>query len=126
MRDLPEIVQTAWNKREAAAVLTTVGEDGTPNTIYVNWCGLMDRRHVLIGDVEFGKTLANIKEGQSVGSFLFFAPGFAAYQLKGRISYYTEGSVYDFAKSLSDSDSNLRGVLDLEIFEAFQGSQRLM
>ncbi len=126
MNEIPEEILEAWENRDPAAVLTTVDQAGTPNTVYVSCCGLEDRRRILICDAKFGKTLENLKNGRPTASFLFFAPDFAAYQLKGRIRYCTEGPVYDSGLSYAKPENETHGVAEIEVTEAYKGSERMM
>lgn len=126
MSQLPDEILKAWEHRKDAAVLTTVSSEGVPNSIYVAWCGLVDGSRVLIGDAKFDKTLDNLKSGRREVAFLFFAPDFAAYQLKGRTTYVTEGPVFEEGKQFASPDFPLRGVVEIEISEAYKGADRLM
>jgi predicted pyridoxine 5'-phosphate oxidase superfamily flavin-nucleotide-binding protein len=126
MSQLPEEILNAWDKRDAAAVLTTVSQDGVPNSIYVSWCGLVDGSRVLIGDAKFDKTLDNLKHGRPEVAFLFFAPDFAAYQLKGQFTYFTEGPVFEKGKGFAKPEFPLRGVVEIKVSEAYKGAERLM
>jgi predicted pyridoxine 5'-phosphate oxidase superfamily flavin-nucleotide-binding protein len=126
MSQLPEEILKAWVKREAAGVLTTVSADGTPNSIYVSWCGLVDGSRILIGDAKFDKTLHNLQHGRPEVAFLFFAPDHAAYQLKGRTRYHTEGPVFEAGKAFASEDFPLRGVVEIQVTEAWKGAERMM
>lgn len=126
MSPLPEEIRNAWEKRDSAAVLTTVSAAGVPNSIYVSWCGLVDGNRVLIGDAKFDKTLENLKHGGPDVAFLFFAPDFPAYQLKGRFSYHTEGPVFEAGKRFAKPEFPLRGVVEIEVTEAWKGAERLL
>lgn len=125
MSQLPEEILKAWEKRDAAAVLTTVSAEGVPNSIYVSWCGLVDGNRMLIGDAKFEKTLNNLKHGRPEVAFLFFAPDFAAYQLKGRVTYFTEGPVFEKGKAFASPEFPLRGVVEIDVTEAYKGAERL-
>lgn len=126
MSQLPEEILKALDKREAAGVLTTVSAEGIPNSIYVSWCGLVGGNRILIGDAKFDKTLENLKHGRPEVAFLFFAPDFAAYQLKGPYTYVTEGPVFEAGKAFASPDFPLRGVVEIEVGEAYKGAERLM
>jgi hypothetical protein len=122
---LPKTIQEAWEVRDPAAVLTTISAAGVPNTIYVSCCNLVDGPRVLICDSHFDKTRENLKHGSSEVSFLFFAKDFAAYQLKGQVSYHTEGPVFEEGKAISKEEFGIQGVVEIKITEAYQGSEKL-
>lgn len=126
MTALPQEILDAWEQRDPACVLTTVSQSGTPNTIYVSCCGLVDDSRILICDAKFGKTLENIQNGQSTISFLFFAPGHAAYQLKGEIHYSTEGTTFEAGTAYAMEGMETRGIAEITITEAFKGSDQLL
>jgi predicted pyridoxine 5'-phosphate oxidase superfamily flavin-nucleotide-binding protein len=125
MYSLPDEIQKAWAQRDPVAVFTTVDADGVPNTIYVSLCELRPNGRVLIGDVHFGKTLQNLREGSAEVNFLFFAKEFAAYQLKGRARYASEGALFEEGQCLAKPEFTLRGVVEIEVTAAYKGSERL-
>ncbi len=125
MQTLPEEIQQAWAQRDPVAVFTTVDAAGVPNTIYVSLCELRENGRVLIGDVHFGKTLDNLQNGREDVNFLFFAKDFAAYQLKGRARYASEGPLFEEGQCLAKPEFALRGVVEIEVIEAYKGSERL-
>ncbi len=99
MDKLPEDIISAWNQREPAVVLTTVDKAGVPNSIYATCVGLFNDSKIVVADNYFDKTRANIKENPSVGSVLFITTEGKAFQVKGKLEYYTEGEVFDFMKT---------------------------
>ncbi|MFP4068886.1 MAG: pyridoxamine 5'-phosphate oxidase family protein [Opitutales bacterium] len=123
---LPEEILKAWEVRDPAAVLTTVSREGVPNTVYVSCCGLVEPNRILICDAKFGKTLENLRSGRPEVAFLFFAPDFAAYQLKGRVRYFAEGPILEAGKAFAKPDVETRGVAEVEVTEVYKGSDRLM
>jgi predicted pyridoxine 5'-phosphate oxidase superfamily flavin-nucleotide-binding protein len=126
IKQLPESVRQAWSARDPVAVLTTVSSEGVPNTIYVSCCDLVDGARVLIGDSHFGKTRENLREGGSGVSFLFFAPEFAAYQLKGQVNYHTEGPVFEEGEALAKQAFELQGVVEINVTEVYKGAEKLV
>jgi hypothetical protein len=122
---LPNIIQKAWEARDPAAVLTTISAAGVPNTIYVSCCNLVAGSRVLICDSHFGKTRENLQTGSPEVSFLFFAKDFAAYQLKGQVSYHTEGPVFEEGKAIAKEEFGIQGVVEIKISEVYQGSEKL-
>jgi len=99
MSKLPEDIISAWNQREPAVVLTTVDKAGVPNSIYATCVGLYNDSQIVVADNYFDKTRANIEDNPSVGSVLFITTEGKAFQVKGKLEYYTEGEVFDFMKS---------------------------
>jgi hypothetical protein len=80
---------------------------------------------VLVGDVHFGKTLDNLMDGSAEVNFLFFAPEFAAYQLKGRARYASEGELFEEGQCLAKPEFKLRGVVEIQVTAAYKGAERL-
>lgn len=126
MSQLPEEILNAWEARDPVSVLTTVSPANVPNTIYVSLCKLCDDDRILIGDVHFGKTLENLQTGSAEVSFLFFAKDYAAYQLKGRARYASEGALFEEGQCLAKPAFTLKGIVEIEIIEAYKGSQSLL
>jgi len=126
MADLPEEIQQAWAKRDPVAVFTTVDPGGVPNTIYVSLCEIRPGPRVLIGDVHFGKTLANLQSGRKEVNFLFYAPDLAAYQFKGQARYANEGELFEEGQCLKKPEFELRGIVEIQVSEAYKGSERLL
>lgn len=125
MTALPEIILEAWDKRERACVLTTVSEGGVPNTIYVSCCDIVSGNRILVCNSEFTKTLSNLESGRNIASFLFYAPDYAAYQLKGEISHHREGTVFEEGKGFAMETMDLKGVAEIKVTEVYKGSERL-
>ncbi|MGB0744880.1 MAG: pyridoxamine 5'-phosphate oxidase family protein [Opitutales bacterium] len=125
MNQLPQEVLEAWEKRDPTCVLTTVSLNGTPNTIYVSCCGLVDGTRILICNSAFRKTLENLKSGPGLANFLFFAPGLAAYQLKGRIWHHSKGARFEEGKAFAKPELPLHGIAEIVITEAYKGAEPL-
>lgn len=121
---LPEEVLTAFAQRDPIAVLTTVDEAGMPNSVYVSCYGLVDGR-IHICDSAFTKTLHNLHANPERASFLFWARDIAAYQLKGSISYYTEGPAFESGSTFAKPGMSLKGVAVFEPLAIFKGATRL-
>ena len=126
MSNLPEAVLKAWEARSPLAVLTTVSKDGGPNTVYVSCYGLGPGKQIMICDIKFGQTLKNLKEGTSEVSFLFIAPDFGAYQLKGTPHYAIDGEHFEKGKAFAKPEATLRGVLTIEVTAIYKGSDRIL
>jgi hypothetical protein len=126
MKNLPKEILEAWERRNPACVLTTLSADGTPNTIYVNCCGMVDGPRILICNSAFGKTLENLQSGSGQANFLFFAPGLAAYQFKGEIRHHSEGECFEQGKAYAKPEIPLHGIAEFEITEAYKGADQLI
>lgn len=98
METLPKEIVDAWEKREPAIVLSTVDDDGAPNSIYATCVGLYENAKIVVVDNYFDKTRKNIAAG-SKGTVLFITSDKSAYQIKGTFDYVTEGPLFDFMKS---------------------------
>lgn len=122
---LTEEIRTAFTQRDPIAVLTTVDADGMPNSIYVSCYGLEEDR-IYICDSAFSKTLENLKTNPSKAAFLFWAPELAAYQLKGKLSYCTEGDVFEHGKAYAEPEMELKGIAVFDTESAWKGATRLV
>jgi predicted pyridoxine 5'-phosphate oxidase superfamily flavin-nucleotide-binding protein len=124
MESLPKEICKAWENREDAIVLTTVNEDGTPNSIYATCVGLYENRQIVIADNYFDKTRKNILTG-SKGSVLFITKDGKAYQIKGSFDYMKEGPVFDFMKSWNPERHPGRAAAALNPESAYSGAQQI-
>lgn len=115
----------AWDEREPLAALATAGPDGTPNVIWVLCLHLTDDARLVVADNAMNKTRANIDAG-SPGSLVFLAQPRRAYQLKGVLSYHSDGPVFEAMKHgwLDDSFPG-RGSVLMEIREIYSGADRV-
>jgi len=125
MPQLPAAVKDAWEHRNGPAVLTTVSDGSTPNTIYVTCVALYDDRTILIADNYFDKTRRNILAGGK-GSLLFMAEGHKPYQIKGTISYHTDGPLFDHMKSWNPEKHPGHAAAALAVDEVYSGAQKLL
>ncbi|MCE1253322.1 MAG: pyridoxamine 5'-phosphate oxidase family protein [Anaerolineae bacterium] len=125
MVNLPEEVINAWDNRDGAVVLTTVAQDGTPNSIFVTCVSKYDNQTLIIADNYFNKTRANIHSGTRV-SVLFITPEKKSYQIKGSMSYYTEGKYYNNMKEWNPKKHPGNAALVINIEEVYSGSQKLI
>ena len=98
MASLPEAAAQAWENREGPVVMTTVDAKGTPNTIYVSCVNKYSEDKIVVADNKMHKTRANVKFGCPV-SLLFITKKNKAFQLKGSVTYLTEGLIYDDMKN---------------------------
>jgi len=125
MSALPEDVSKAWSDRKGPAILTTVDGHGNPNSIYVACMKKLDDDRFVIADNYFNKTRANILIG-SRAAMLFITEGGRSFQLKGTVSYETEGVVYDDMKEWLDSKFPGRAATVLSVEEVFSGADRIL
>lgn len=123
MNRLPQEILEVWEQRDPACVLTTVSPAGVHNTIYVSCCGIADASRILICNSAFSKTMENLKHGPCAASFLFFAPGLAAYPLKGEIHHHSEGDCFEQGKVYSKPEIPLHGIAEFTVTEAYKGAE---
>jgi hypothetical protein len=121
---LPQIVSNAWENRQKAIVFTTVNAKGIPNSIYATCVALYGENKVLVANNFFNKTMENIKLG-SKGSVLFITNEDKSFQLKGSLSYFEDGELFDNMKSWNPERLPGHGVVALEIEEVFAGAEKL-
>ena len=115
----------AWENRQERMVLTTCDQDYMPNSIWVICVKLINDEQFVIANNTFKKTLNNISQG-SKGSLLYIAPEREAYQVKGALEYYTDGSIYEDMKMWLDPKFPGKGALVLNIEEVYYGAERVV
>lgn len=125
MNKLPEIARKAWDNRKGPSVFTTVNKNGTPNSIYVNSVSLFNENQIIVANNYFSKTLENIFSG-STGVLLFITNDDKSYQIKGTISYFTEGEQFEDMKKWNPKHLTGHGVAVLDISEVFSRTGKLM
>ena len=113
MNNLPEIARKAWDNRKGPFVFTTVNKHGTPNSIYATSVSLFKENQILVANNFFSKTLENIFSG-STGVILFITNEDMSYQIKGDVSYFTEGEQFDVMKNKVSAHRN--GVFNRYLF----------
>ncbi len=121
---LPEKVCEAWKNREKAIVFTTVDDKGLPNSIYATCTDLFMESEVVVANNYFDKTMSNIEAG-SLASVLFITTDGTSYQLKGTVSYHTQGVYYDFMKAFNPAKHPGHGAVVLHVLKAYSGSTYL-
>lgn len=124
MITISEEVLKAWENQQLAPVLTTVSKDGVPNSIYATCMAFYGENKLLVADNKFVKTFANVQDGCK-GNILFITDKRKAYQLKGTVTYKTEGAEYDDMKKWNRADLAGKGVAILEIEEIYSGAEKL-
>jgi uncharacterized protein len=125
MPKIPQSVLEAWKLRDGPAVLSTVGENSLPNSIYVSCVELYDDSIAVIADNYFDKTRANILNG-SKGSLLFITEDHKAFQIKGSITYHTSGPIFNNMKSWNPKDHPGHAAAALTADEVYSGAERLL
>ena len=124
MSALPELVAKAWEDRQGPIILTTVGEDGIPNSIYASCVSLYGNDTVVVADNYFDKTKSNILAG-SKGTLLFITKENKSFQLKGSFDYLISGEVYDDMKTWNPSKHPGHAAAALRIEAVYSGAEKL-
>ena len=124
MSALPELVAKAWEDRQGPIILTTVGEDGTPNSIYASCVSLYGNDTVVVADNYFDKTKSNILAG-SKGTLLFITKENKSFQLKGSFDYLISGEIYDDMKTWNPSKHPGHAAAALRIEAVYSGAEKL-
>jgi len=125
MSALPEVVCTAWENRDGPVILTTVDASGCPNAIYATCVSKFDKDTLVVADNFFNKTRANILAA-SQASLLFITKEGKSYQIKGKITYHTEGAVFEDMKQWNPNQLPGHAAAALEIEQVFSGSEKLV
>ncbi len=125
MPALPQEAAQAWENKKGPVVLTTVGKDGVPNSIYATCVSLFDDQTLVVANNFFSKTMANIEAGNPA-SLLFITEEKAAYQVKGTIEYHTEGPVFDDMKTWNPEKHPGHGAAALRVESVFKGAEQLV
>ncbi len=122
---VPENARTAWNERQGACVFTTANPDGTPNSIWVSCVKMADEETIVVADNFFDKTRKNIDLNQKV-SLLYIAPEKRSFQIKGTVSYQTNGPHYDdMKKDWLDPKMPGRGAAVIQVEEVYSGAEKI-
>ncbi len=124
MTAIPKEVREAWDAKEVPAVLTTISKEGIPNTIYATCVSLFGENKILIANNKFQKTYENIM-GCDKATFLFITREKKAYQLKGAITYKTEGAEFDDMKKWNRPDLAGKGVAIINVQEIYSGAKKI-
>ena len=124
MVTLPENVSKAWDDREGPIVLATVNGDGIPNAIYATCVSKFDESTIVIANNYFSKTMENIQAG-SKGTILFITKEKKSFQMKGTITYHTEGAIYDDMKKWNPEKHPGHGAAALTVEAVYSGAERL-
>ncbi|OGV69745.1 MAG: pyridoxamine 5-phosphate oxidase [Lentisphaerae bacterium RIFOXYA12_FULL_48_11] len=125
MTDLPTIVKEAWIHREGPAVLATIGAERKPNAIYIGEVQYEANEGFIVADNYFHKTRANIHNG-STGSILFITKEGKSYQIKGPLTYHTDGPVFKSMQTWHNPKHPGVAAVCLHIEEVFCGAEKLL
>ncbi|OQY18910.1 MAG: pyridoxamine 5-phosphate oxidase [Desulfobacteraceae bacterium 4572_35.1] len=106
-------------------ILTTVDQNGTPNSIYATCVARYGDERFVVADNYFDKTRANIKMGSSA-SFLFITDEDKSYQVKGNIEYLTSGPIFDDMKQWNPEKHPGHAAVAVVVKEIFSGSEKLV
>ena len=124
MPALPEDVSKAWDDHNGPIILTTVDQNGKPNSIYATCVKKYSEDKLVVVDNFFDKTRANIKAG-SKGSLLFITGEGAAFQVKGTIDYETSGEIFDDMKSWNGERPGHAATV-INVQEVYSGAKQLL
>jgi hypothetical protein len=124
MSALPELAAQAWKDRQGPIILTTVGQDGVPNSIYASCVSLYGNDTVVVADNYFDKTKSNILAG-SKGTLLFITKENKSFQLKGSFDYLISGEIYDDMKTWNPSKHPGHAAAALRIEAVYSGAEKL-
>jgi uncharacterized protein len=120
-----EIVVQAWEHREGPAVLATVGAAKTPNVIYVGEIRYLPGEGFIVADNYFCKTRANIQNGTQ-GAILFLTKDRKSFQVKGPLTYHTQGPIFENMRSWHDPKYPGVAATLLRVEEAYSGAEKLL
>lgn len=124
MKTLPESILQAWEKRVGPCVLATTSTEGIANAAYIGTASRYQDGFV-IANYHFHKTMANLMANPNA-SLLFFT-GETSYQLKGTITFHTEGPILEAALANIEKLGKppVHSAALLTVTAAFNGSQAL-
>lgn len=119
---IPEKVKDIFNN-EPVHQLATSSKNGVPNVCNAGAKYLLNDETIIIIDNYMDKTLANIIENPLVA--ILVRSGKESYQIKGRCSYLSSGSLYENAKKWMKSVGEkypAKGALKIEIEEIYNSN----
>lgn len=125
MNPLPDTFRTAWKRVQNPLVFSTTDTTGTPNAIFVTCIRKYDDETILIADNYFNKTRENIRRGGK-GTVLFITDEKKSFQVKGTVTYHTNGVYRDFMVDCLDEKYPVVGVVKLAIEKIYSGAEQLM
>lgn len=119
------LVVQAWENREGPAVFVTVDAAKTPNVIYVGEIHYVPSEGFIVADNYFCKTRANIQNGTK-GAILFLTKDRKSFQVKGPLTYHTEGPIFENMQSWHDPKYPGVAAVLLRVEEAYSGAEKLL
>jgi hypothetical protein len=125
MAALPEEVSNAWEEREGPVILSTVNKEGIPNAIYATCVSKFSEDTIVVANNYFSKTQENILSG-SKGSILFITKERKSYQIKGKIEYHKEGSIFEDMKKWNPKQHPGHAAAALKVEEVYKGAEKLL
>jgi len=124
-KKMTEELKKEWDNRNKAIVLTTVSNDGTPNSIYATCNALFNDDSILVANNFFDKTLKNI-ESTGKASVLFITNDDKSYQVKGSVKHINSGAEFDDMKSWNPEKLPGHGVAVIDIEEVYSGADKIL
>jgi uncharacterized protein len=124
MTDGTKRLRQAWEEREGPAVLATVDTEGRPNAIYVGEIRYDSAVGFVVADNFFDKTRRNIKSG-CAGAILFLTKERKAYQVKGPLTYHTEGPLFEAMKTWHNAKLPGVAAVALKVAECYSGAEKI-
>ena len=115
----------AWDDRDGPIILTTVNEQGIPNSIYATCVSKFKDIAIVVADNFFDKTRKNILSGCK-GAILFITNEDIAYQIKGSIKYYKEGEIFEDMKKWNPVEDQGHAAAVIEVEEVYTGADKLL
>ncbi len=115
----------AWADRQPPVILTTVDGDGMPNSIYATCANHFGTDKLVIADNYFSKTRANLLKGTK-GAILFMTKAGKPIQIKGTMTYQTEGEVFNDMKCWNPEKHPGHAAAVMMVEEAYCGAEKLL
>ena len=125
MTKMTEVLMAYWSDRKPPIMLTTVDSKGMPNSIYATCANNFGEDKLVVADNYFNKTRANLLEGTK-GSILFMTKEGKPVQVKGTMSYVTEGPVFDDMKCWNPEQHPGHAAAVMMVEEAYSGAEKLL
>ena len=125
MATMPESVKNAWNDRQGPITFATVNDEGVPNIIYATCVNTHGDDTIVVADNYFQKTRRNIQTG-SEGSVLFITKENKSFQIKGPITYHTDGEIFDAMKQWNPKEHPGHAAAALTVNEIYSGAEKLV
>ena len=124
-KKMTEELKNEWENRNKAIVLTTVSDEGVPNSIYATCNALFNDDSILVANNFFDKTLKNI-ESTGKASVLFITNEDKSYQVKGSVKHISSGAEFDDMKSWNPEKLPGHGVAVIDIEEVYSGADKIL